>query len=145
MKPFLGKSILERYQWKKIPRMSNLILLGQHNSEKEQPDTFFFFFKFHFISDLPCPPLPHLCWKGLCSRLEHCHVQRDVICVMVTSSITSRQWDCIFTIDLHVGGSIYRNCLPTSDLLPWPFWTITGPYSAGGIAWCWARTCNSKM
>lgn len=92
MKPFLGKSTLERYQWNKIPQMSNLILLGQHNSEKAQPDTFSFSFFFsHFVSDLAYPPLPHLSSKGLCSRLEQRYVWKDVICVIVTSRITSRQ------------------------------------------------------
>lgn len=145
MKPFLGKSTLERYWWNKIPQMSHLILLGQHNSEKERPGTFWFFL-FHFISDLAYPPLPHLCSKGFCSRLEHRYVWRHVICGTVTSGITSRRWDCNFTVDLHVGGNINRKYLPTSDLLPLPVWTLTVPFSAvSSILWCWARACISKM
>lgn len=134
MKPFLGKSTLERYQWNKIPQMSNLILLGQHSSEKEWPDTFFFS---QFVSDLAYLPLPHLCSKGFCSRLEQCYVWRNVIWGVVTSRITSRQWDCNCTINLHVGGSMYRNYLPTSDLLPLPVWTLSVPNSAvSTIVWC---------
>lgn len=137
MKPFLGKSTLESYQWNKIPQMSSLVLLGQHNSEKQWPDTFFL--PFHIR--LSIPSLTPFLFKGLCSRLEQCYVWREVICVMGSSRITFRQWGCNFTIDLHVGGSIYGNYL-----LPLPVWTLTVPYSAvNSIAWCWARACISKM
>lgn len=99
--------------------------IGSAQLRKGAARHLFFSFFFHFISDLAYPPLPHLSSKGLCSRLEQCYVWKDVICVMVTSRITSRQRDCNFTVDLHIGGSIYRNYLPTPDVLPLSVWALT--------------------